>query len=470
MKQSEYIRLIDELRLSNDVIQKGIDRMRSTDIDIKEVISFEQRNQKKTVGIISAIAAALVLIIVSVIIFPKVSHTNEKSEESSGYSFVLKAGAAEVDNKNYVGFGSLVPDSWGLNVSYKDGEENRWSLEPYEEGSYQEMEITASFRLPEIQIEGKDIESVDFVLKGDRYFSLDGETGYTIVLSSDGSSLEYYAVKDAREPETQAFTVRGEDGGDIEGSHSFSVIPGEVMEESSGSILIAGENDDTPYLYFSYKDTSGRFSDESYTSLDPNGVRVVDYQKIFEELFEEYRDDTVMMVVKVHFTDETYVTKGMTFDLTEDEHGALILRTKYMEDQTDIGSVIRAFSFAHPDLYGGCYLGDDEEWVVLVTDLDAEKYLLFESDIAVRKCDYSYKELDDAVKALFDRQRVLQEDFPDECYCIESAALNDRENNVSVQIYHLDDHKRDWFKEYISDAPYFILENSDISPEEINLD
>ncbi len=117
------------------------------------------------------------------------------------------------------------------------------------------------------------------------------------------------------------------------------------------------------------------------------------------------------------------------------------------------------------DYYGGTYL-DGSTQVILLTDLSrSDEFTQIGQNVRFEKCDYTYDEL----------TRAIDEDFAKVCKRADSGdetadniiafTLDDKQNRVAVDVYHMTDEKVLWFKENISSAAYYVFCNADSFPE-----
>lgn len=123
----------------------------------------------------------------------------------------------------------------------------------------------------------------------------------------------------------------------------------------------------------------------------------------------------------------------------------------------------------YPDYYGGSYLNDKGQLVILVTDDTEEikqKICSFagSDDIIFEPARFSYAQLEKIQSDVMQQKsrlsaqsnnpalRRLAED-------IVACHLNDRYNHITVDIKHLNDEKVQLFKQAISDSEALVFEN-----------
>lgn len=119
----------------------------------------------------------------------------------------------------------------------------------------------------------------------------------------------------------------------------------------------------------------------------------------------------------------------------------------------------------YPDYYGGSYLNEDGELVVLVKPTATEEELHSLRDISendeliYEAAEFSYSEL---CKMIHNAMEYVNshktEDYSND---ICSCSLNDKDNRIEVTIYNLTDKKIAYFRDKISDSDAFYFVNAE---------
>ena len=116
------------------------------------------------------------------------------------------------------------------------------------------------------------------------------------------------------------------------------------------------------------------------------------------------------------------------------------------------------------DCYGGTYL-DGGVQVILLTDMTrSDEFIKPGENVRFEKCTYTYYELDRAVKEDLAKVSRLKNQGDAIAQDVIGFSLDEKNNCVIAEIYHMDGEKVKWFKENISGAGYLRYENADSLP------
>lgn len=114
--------------------------------------------------------------------------------------------------------------------------------------------------------------------------------------------------------------------------------------------------------------------------------------------------------------------------------------------------------------YGGTHLDGGTQVILLIDISGVDSFKPASRNIGYEKCDYSYKELTDAINnaaAYLGQDEGYGKD-------IIGITLADDKNRIFVSIYDISDEKIKWFKETVSDKDYFVFRNTDILPQDLD--
>lgn len=138
-------------------------------------------------------------------------------------------------------------------------------------------------------------------------------------------------------------------------------------------------------------------------------------------------------------------------------------------DQAKINAAFGDVNLDYYDYYGGRYLDDKNSLVILIKDTpdSNDKISLLKAakgsyGLNFEPADYSYAELSQMMSDIMNYKLNHEgESLADD---IISCALNDKENNIEVDIFGLTDEKVNSFKENIADSNALVLVNTDNIP------
>lgn len=284
MKQQDYLRTMDGLTAPHEAIQRTLDAVRSAEIK-EDNISYEENKAKPRYRWITAVAAVLVLAVAFTAVFAVRQSSAPQIAGNSEHSFIIKAGAAEVNPDYYVEIGEMKQDgaSWGA----------EWDEDVDTDGNpflyYTKMSATIAYTIDNLKCSGEGVDYFTYTVHGG-YFIMDGRTGEVLRAISDP---------------------------DADNGMSLQLI---VDDDSSRFTLTDEEY--KAFIAFGYSDDTGKYREMmgGDQGVDEDGNRYIQpkYGEVYRELFNENAADRYLLIT-AHYEDGTTLSKKLVFELIEKE-------------------------------------------------------------------------------------------------------------------------------------------------------
>lgn len=277
MKQKEYQRAMDSLTAPHESMQRTLSAIRTAEIPHNDN-SIEEINRRPKIRWQIAVAAALVLAVAFTTVFAIRQNSAPQISSSSEHSFIIKAGAAEVNPDYYVEIGEMKQDGarWGA----------EWDTNDDGSLSYNKMDATVAYTIDNLKCSGENVDYFTYTVHGG-YFIMDGITGEV---------LQAYSSPDA------------------DHRMDLRLI---ADDNDSGRFHLTDEEYNT-FIAFGYSDDTGKYREqmEGDQGIDEDGNRYIrpQYGEIYQEMFNENAEGRYLLIT-AHYEDGTTLSKKIIFEL-----------------------------------------------------------------------------------------------------------------------------------------------------------